>query len=61
MDLLKRLRGDHMLLCEQCINAIKSRGEIVYVGSEYTDFEPDEEVKCEWCDEVDTVYDCILP
>ena len=50
-----------MLLCEQCINAIKSRGEIVYVGSEYTDFEPDEEVKCEWCDEVDTVYDCILP
>lgn len=50
-----------MLLCRYCIDAIKSRGEIVYVGSEYTDYEPDEEVKCEWCEEEDTVYDCILP
>lgn len=50
-----------MLLCRRCIEAIKSRGEIVYVGSEYTDSEPDEEVKCEWCEEVDTVYDCIQP
>lgn len=50
-----------MLLCRRCIEAIKSRSEIVYVGSEYTDFEPDEEVKCEWCEEVDTVYSCILP
>lgn len=50
-----------MLLCRYCIDAIKSRGETVYVGSEYTDHEPDEEVKCEWCEEEDMVYDCILP
>ena len=50
-----------MLLCKQCIEAFKSRGVIVFVGNEYTDYEPDEVVKCEWCEEEDTVYDCILP
>ena len=52
---------DVMILCKRCIDAIKSRGDIIYVGREYTDYEPDEEPKCEWCEEPDTVYDCILP
>jgi hypothetical protein len=47
-----------MLLCKQCIAAICSRGETIYVGSEFTDYEPDEEPVCEWCEEPAIVYDC---
>ena len=37
------MRDKPWLLCQHCIDAIKSRGEIVYVGSEFSDYEPDEE------------------
>ena len=46
-----------MYLCEHCIEAIKSRGEKVLVG----DFHSiDEEIECEWCEEIDDVYECEL-
>lgn len=44
-----------MYLCEHCILEIKSRGEKVWIG----DFHNiDEEIECEWCEEVDDVYEC---
>ena len=58
----------HIMLCEQCIAAIRSRGEKVWVGEE---IERDEDVddegnwfvcddlKCEWCEqEKDELFDC---
>ena len=36
-------------LCEHCIGAIRSRGEKVFVGEEYSDFELEEDSKCECC------------
>lgn len=47
-----------MNLCKYCIDAIRSSGEPVYVGSEFTDYEPDEEPVCKWCEEPAIVYDC---
>ena len=51
-----------MLLCERCIEAIRSRGEKVVVQDvyyqEYQD-EYEDPIKCEWCNEVDdTIYEC---
>ena len=49
-------------LCMNCINAIKSRGEKIFVGSivdpdEYLE-ENGEPLHCEWCDEEDVdVYE----
>lgn len=46
-------------LCEHCIGAIRSRGEKVFVGEEYSDFELEEDSKCEWCEEnKTTLYEC---
>ena len=46
-------------LCEHCIGPIRSRGEKVFVGEEFADYEPDEEPTCEWCDESGkAVYIC---
>lgn len=48
-----------MKLCKRCIDAIKSRGEIVYVGPQVFIIDDDEEEeKCDWCEEVDDLYDC---
>ena len=48
-----------MLLCERCIEAIRSRGERVVVQDvyyqEYQD-EYEDPIKCEWCNEVEKVY-----
>ena len=49
-----------ILLCDHCIEAIRSRGEKLFVGGEFTDHEIDEEAKCEWCEEEDTVYEVIF-
>lgn len=50
-------------LCSRCIDAIKSRGEKVYVGSTM-EFELDDDVaKCDWCNEeydTDELYDCLI-
>ena len=62
-------------LCSNCIDAIKSRGEKVFVGDTiYQDIEYDKEkgewkqkydpdepiMKCEWCEEIDaTLFECI--
>lgn len=59
---------NHIMLCEHCIAAIRSRGEKVWVGEE---IERDEDIddegnwfisddlKCEWCEEqMDELYDC---
>ena len=59
---------EHIRLCECCIEAIRSRGEKVYVGPE---IERDEDIDaegnwyvsddltCEWCEEKDDVlFDC---
>lgn len=37
-------------LCNCCIEEVKSRAEKVFVGA-YVDFDEDEEIKCEWCEE----------
>lgn len=48
-----------MKLCRRCIDAIKSRGEIVYVGPQvFSVDDGEEEEKCDWCEEVDDLYDC---
>lgn len=47
------------LLCRRCIDAIKSRGEIVYVGPQAYDCTYDDEEKvCEWCEEEDDLFEC---
>lgn len=51
-------RCEHVCLCNNCISAIRSRGEVVYVGPEIKRDE-DDGLKCEWCEEDDdTLYDC---
>ena len=49
-----------ILLCEHCIAAIRSRGERVYDGGFFMDADEAEEsgITCEWCDEVDDLYEC---
>lgn len=50
-----------MILCKQCIEAIRSRGEKIYVGEMITqDIDNDESIiKCDWCKEPDsTLYEC---
>lgn len=51
-----------MLLCPHCIEGLKSRGESVKVGDLLLDIEEaeEQEVCCEWCGEVDDLYDCEL-
>lgn len=59
---------EHIRLCDHCIEAIRSRGEKVYVGPEIErDEDVDEEgrwyvsddLTCEWCEEkVDELFDC---
>ena len=48
-----------MYLCEHCVAAIKSR-ELLFVGPlVYTVEEAAEEgIVCDWCKEVDDLYDC---
>lgn len=48
------------LICKRCIDAIKSRGEEIWVGPLRVDADEVEEenVQCELCDEVDDLYDC---
>jgi len=47
-------------LCKNCIDAIKSRGEKVFVGDEAFE-EPDGSMKCEWCEEEGmTLYECLF-
>lgn len=43
----------NMCMCNYCIEEIKSRGEIIYVGNQASD-----NGKCGWCDEenVETYY-----
>lgn len=49
-----------ILLCRYCIDAIRSRGEEVYVGNTiFFDLEPEEMWHCEWCEEEsDDLYKC---
>ena len=56
-----------MKLCEHCIEAIKSRGEIVYVGPLVErdmemigkDWYISDGMTCDWCgEEVEDLYDC---
>lgn len=56
------------ILCKHCIDAIKSRGEKIYVGSLVErDIEMigkdrciSDGMKCEWCDEEDDeLYECL--
>lgn len=53
-----KMKGYSMLLCEHCIQAIRSRGEELYVGDlEYDIDEAEEEgITCDWCDEYDDLY-----
>ena len=48
------------LLCKNCIDAIKTRGEPIYVGPLVSDMDDEENLVCEWCAEPDTLYDCIF-
>lgn len=50
-------------LCRNCIDAIKSRGEPVFVGplvfsADDVEYGEDEE-RCSWCGEVDDLYECM--
>lgn len=49
-----------MILCESCIEAIRSRGEKVLVGERVYDCDEseEEETPCEWCGECDDLYEC---
>ena len=50
-------------LCDRCIEAIKSRGEPVFVGRHIwqDDVDDGEITKCEWCEEEDIdVYECMF-
>lgn len=51
---------NRILLCQHCIEAIRSHGEPVYVGDFAMDVEESEETNtpCEWCGEYDELYDC---
>lgn len=40
-----------MCMCNYCIEALRSLGEIVYVGNQAA-----ENGKCYWCEEEDTTY-----
>lgn len=61
-------KAEHIRLCSYCIEAIRSRGEKVYVGEKIeremdidTDghWLVDDELTCEWCEEEnDELYDC---
>lgn len=47
-------------LCRHCIDAIRSRGEVVFVGPLAMDIDEAEETEtcCEWCGEIDDLYEC---
>lgn len=50
-------------LCRNCIDAIKSRGEPIFVGplvfsADDVEYGEDEE-RCSWCGEVDDLYECL--
>ena len=61
-----------MILCEHCIEAIRSRGEKIYVGemiSQDISYDDEKEkwiseynesiIKCDWCEEANpTLYRC---
>ena len=49
-----------MLLCDHCIDYLRSRGERVFKGPLALDIDEAElaERSCEWCGEVDDLYDC---
>lgn len=39
-------------MCRRCIDAIRSRGEQIFVSPlDYWDFDRPEEIVCEWCEE----------
>ncbi len=41
-----------MLMCRQCVNAIRSRGEEVFTRPiSFEDLEEQETFICEWCEE----------
>ena len=47
------------LLCQNCIDALASRGEKPYVGKMISQ-DDDEPLKCDWCEEeVLELYECI--
>lgn len=50
-----------MLLCDTCIEALRSRGEIVGVINPFKiSIEECEEYErtCEWCGEIDDLHEC---
>ena len=49
-----------MKLCDHCIQGIQSRGEALSVGQLVMSIEEAEEenVRCEWCGELDDLYEC---
>lgn len=49
-----------LILCPYCVEAIRSR-EPLYIGPLFMDAEEAEEQgkTCEWCGEVDDLYECI--
>ena len=47
-------------LCRRCIDALYSRGEMVFVGRETVSVNHDGTNICELCDEEDITYDCII-
>lgn len=56
---LRNESGCDCVLCRNCIDAIKSRGEKIYVGPLFLGAEEVEEMggACEWCGEIDDLYE----
>ena len=58
-----------VLLCKDCIAALESRGEKVFIGSAVSRIDVDGDFKCEWCEDDylwgdepsddDELYECI--
>lgn len=47
-------------LCPRCIDAIRSRGEKVFKGHESESENLDGTNVCEFCEEEDITFDCII-
>lgn len=50
-----------LILCEYCIEELRSRGEKVLVGDRVYRLEESEEENkpCEWCGEYDDLFECV--
>ena len=49
-----------MLLCKRCVNAIRSRGELIFTRPVSFEDEIEEPCRCEWCEEEYTDSEMVI-